>query len=131
MDSEYDDVPESDPDYARPKPHWSSDPHRSSAYKTLRSTFRDSCRRIRNGDGSYGKPCAICRERIDYRLTAPHPRSFSLHHVLPVATHPELLLSLSNCRPTHLRCNQTEPRTHTRDDDDDLNDGLGQLSEDW
>lgn len=52
-----------------------------------------------------GGPCRICGESIDYQLAFPHPRSFSAHHVIPIARG-GAPYDQSNLVPAHLRCNQ-------------------------
>jgi hypothetical protein len=92
------------------RPHWSADPRRSSEYIALRRQFREACRLVRNPDGSYGAPCSICRRPINYALTHPHPAAFSVDHIRPVRSHPELALSLGNFQPAHWRCNRNTRR---------------------
>ncbi|MCI0635560.1 MAG: HNH endonuclease [Actinobacteria bacterium] len=50
--------------------------------------------------------CWICGRPIDPHLRAPHPWSFSVDHLRPVSTHPELELDRSNCRAAHRLHNQ-------------------------
>ena len=92
------------------RPHWSADPRRSSEYIALRRQFREACRLVRNPDDSYGAPCSICRRPINNALTHPHPAAFSVDHIRPVRSHPELALSLGNFQPAHWRCNRNTRR---------------------
>jgi hypothetical protein len=124
----FDDTMETGPAFGRPRPHWSSDVHRSSEYMALRKQFREACRKHRNGDGSFGAGCHICGNPIDYRYAFPHPMSWSLAHYRPVRAAPELALSPSNFRASHLRCNQTAG-SHDPDDASDLD--IGEPSEIW
>jgi hypothetical protein len=47
----------------------------------------------------------LCGQPIDYRLKFPHPRSWSLDHVVPVKENPAMMLNASNWRSAHLDCN--------------------------
>lgn len=51
-------------------------------------------------------PCAICGEPIDYTVKYPHPDSFVVDHIVPLAAggtdH------ITNCQPTHRRCNSAK-----------------------
>lgn len=126
----YDDTIETDPAYARPsKPHWRTDPRQSSEYVTLRKQYREQCRMHRNADGSYGKPCDECHQRIDYRLSWPHPLSFSLDHLYPIIDRPDLALVVANFRATHWKCNRSKAGRRHGDNEDDLD--LGEPSEAW
>lgn len=49
--------------------------------------------------------CWICGDAIDLALRHPHRMSWSLDHVKPLSTHPELAHDESNLRPAHLSCN--------------------------
>lgn len=44
-------------------------------------------------------PCHLCDGTIDYRLRAPHPRSFAAHHLTRDKRNGPLA-------PTHKRCNE-------------------------
>lgn len=50
--------------------------------------------------------CWLCGKPIDPRLSYPHPFSFSVDHIEPVVLRPDLEYTASNCRASHLRCNQ-------------------------
>jgi 5-methylcytosine-specific restriction endonuclease McrA len=104
----YDDCPENEP---RIKSRLSSKganarAFRSSTdYKKSREQFRYRAQHHRNSDGSVGEPCWLCGEAIDYRLKFPHPRSWSLDHIVPIADNPRLALNPSNYRSAHFDCN--------------------------
>jgi 5-methylcytosine-specific restriction endonuclease McrA len=50
-------------------------------------------------------PCWLCNQPIDYNLSAKDPMSFSIDHIKPQSTHPELAEEPSNCRAAHRLCN--------------------------
>lgn len=54
-------------------------------------------------------PCWLCGEPIDYNITGPlasrHPDAFTLDHAEPVSKRPDLLLTTTNARSAHRRCN--------------------------
>jgi hypothetical protein len=96
----------------------------SREYQRPREEFRYRARAHHNPDGTKGEPCWLCGEAIDYRLTFPHPRSWSLDHVIPVAENPALMLNVSNWRSAHLDCNNHRQTG-------ELRLGLGIPSEIW
>jgi 5-methylcytosine-specific restriction endonuclease McrA len=49
--------------------------------------------------------CWICELPIDMTLSGRNPWGWTLDHVLPRKTHPELAYEPSNVRPAHMRCN--------------------------
>jgi len=51
-----------------------------------------------------GWMCGICGEPVDRSLKAPHARSVSLDHIIPVSKRGPH--TRANVRATHLRCNQ-------------------------
>ncbi len=63
--------------------------------------YRKLRERIKRRD----RVCWICGEPIDMALKYPHPMSWSLDHVEPVALRPELALDPTNARGAHLRHN--------------------------
>ncbi|MER5892290.1 HNH endonuclease [Streptomyces sp. NPDC001876] len=65
-----------------------------------------------------GHPCWLCGHAIDRRLTAQHPLSFTLDHLVPLSRGGDLL-DPANARSAHRRCNsargnRTERRAPTR-----------------
>jgi 5-methylcytosine-specific restriction endonuclease McrA len=124
----YDDTSEADGHAPKRSRHWSTQVHKSAEYIALRAQFKAECRTTRNPDGSYGLPCARCHDKIDYRLSYPHPKSFTLDHIIPASERPDLALNPGNFRPSHKICNAERGTRHV-DDEDDLD--LGELSEDW
>lgn len=52
-----------------------------------------------------GGPCRICGQAIDLQLRFPHPRSWSCHHIVPIAKG-GAPYHQANLAPAHLRCNQ-------------------------
>jgi len=49
-------------------------------------------------------PCALCGEDIDYALPTPHPMSFEVDHIVPIAQGGAD--TLENKQPSHRRCNR-------------------------
>jgi hypothetical protein len=96
----------------------------SLEYQKPRKEFRYRAQHHRNPDGTTGEPCWLCGQPIDYRLKFPHPRSWSLDHVIPVKENPALMLNQSNWRSSHLDCNN-----HRQTDEPPIE--LGQPSEIW
>ena len=93
-------------------------------YKTQRAQYRNRCAVARQPDGTHGNPCVICTEPIDYRLTYPHPLSWSLEHTISVKDRPELLLDKSGWASAHFGCNSMKGP-------DELVPDTGEPSEDW
>jgi hypothetical protein len=81
-------------------------------------------RHHRNPDGTTGEHCWLCGQPIDYRLKFPHPRSWSLDHIVPVKDSPTLMLNSSNFRSAHLDCNN-----HRQSDEPAIE--MGTPSEIW
>lgn len=59
------------------------------------------------------QPCGRCGQPIDYDLPTIDPDTglendgaYSLGHIRPWSTHPELREDPGNCRPEHLGCNK-------------------------
>jgi len=105
----YDDTPETEPRVQSMLPSKGAATRtlRSSTdYKKAREQFLYRARHHRNPDGSWGQHCWLCGEPIDYRLKFPHPRSWSLDHLIPIADNPRLLLDANNFRSAHLDCNR-------------------------
>ena len=50
----------------------------------------------------------ICSEPINYSLTYPHPKSWSLEHTVSVKEHPELLMDRGNWASAHFDCNSVK-----------------------
>ncbi|BCI83577.1 hypothetical protein ACJH6J_30395 [Mycobacterium sp. SMC-18] len=71
----------------------------SRAYRTARAEFRRE-EKVRQA------PCIICGGFIDFRLRWPHADSWTLEHLKPVATHPELMLDRRNWASGHAGCNR-------------------------
>lgn len=55
-----------------------------------------------------GRPCCICTHPIDYSLSWPNPRSFSVQHILPRSARPDLTFDVANCDAAHLDCNVSQ-----------------------
>jgi hypothetical protein len=100
-------APVTTPSPARPA---APDIRSTAMYQTLRFQFRQQCATHRNEDGSYGKPCWLCRKPISYRLRYPHKMSFSLDHAIGIRLAPERALDPRNFRPAHLHCNKSRER---------------------
>lgn len=54
------------------------------------------------------RPCWLCGQPIDYSLQWPDTGSFSLDHIKPRETHPELEHEPSNHAAAHLGCNSSK-----------------------
>ena len=82
---------------------------------------------------SWGRPCIICGQPIDYRLPYRDPytgevnrQSKSIQHILSVTEYPHLAETLSNLAAAHLQCNWELGTTTTTPAQQ-----LGTPSEDW
>lgn len=62
-------------------------------------------RRLRAQLKAQGLPCWLCQQPIDYDVSYPDPRSFTVDHVVPVSKG-GASVDPDNCRPAHLHCNQ-------------------------
>lgn len=69
--------------------------------KKVKGEFRYKCK-IAN------RPCAYCRQPIDYSLPRNHRESFEAAHKLSVKTHPHLAYEPTNFIPSHSKCNRRE-----------------------
>ncbi|NKY57405.1 HNH endonuclease [Nocardia flavorosea] len=49
--------------------------------------------------------CHVCGEAIDLGLSGNDPRGWTLDHLKPWATHPELFYDPANCKSAHRQCN--------------------------
>jgi 5-methylcytosine-specific restriction endonuclease McrA len=67
-------------------------------YQRLAKSFRRQCH-------AENARCWLCWQPIDYLLPSDNKYSFSVDHMHPVSTHPELAEVLANFRPSHLDCN--------------------------
>lgn len=54
---------------------------------------------------SWGRPCAICGDPIDYSLPPGDPWSFEVDEIIPVSKGGSPF-DVDNCQPAHRRCNQ-------------------------
>lgn len=52
------------------------------------------------------RPCCICGQRIDYSLPPDDAMAFTLEHLKPRSTHPELMYDPSNWAAAHATCNK-------------------------
>jgi hypothetical protein len=133
IDDIYDDTPEGEPRPPDPfrktqrvKPPGEPDIRSTAMYQTLRFQFRAQCAAHRNDDGTYGKPCWICKSPINYHLKYPHRMSWSLDHAIGVRLAPERALDPRNFRPSHLHCNKSRERKL-----EDERCSIGVPSESW
>lgn len=81
-------------------------------------------RELREEIKSQRGPCWICGQAIDYAAAYPADESFTVDHVLPWISNPELREDRANLRPAHARCNKNKG-TGTAPD------SLGTLIESW
>jgi 5-methylcytosine-specific restriction endonuclease McrA len=70
----------------------------TSNYKRLQKAFHRQCM-------AENARCWLCWQPIDYMLPSDEPFAFSVDHMHPVSTHPELAEDIRNFRPSHLDCN--------------------------
>lgn len=69
-------------------------------------------------------PCWLCGQAIDYTLDALDPWAFSVDHVRPWSTHPELREDPGNLAAAHSTCNKRRGNGAPPA-------GLGLLSRSW
>jgi len=69
-----------------------------NAWRQLKRKFKAHCH-------SRNLPCWLCREYINYNLTSGR-WAFEADHYHPRKTHPHLVLSWANLRPSHVKCNR-------------------------
>ena len=108
MNNIYDDTPESEPRIKSQLPSNGKAVRKlrsSKEYQNVREQYLFRAQHHRNPDGTTGECCWLCGQPIDYRLKFPHPRSWSLDHIIPVKENPALMLNSSNFRSAHLDCN--------------------------
>lgn len=121
----YNDVPEGDDTIKWARKAVNTRTIRSShEYKVAHDAYRLQCATHRQPDGTLGDPCIRCVEPIDYNLQYPHPRSWSLEHLIPVSERPELLLDRNNFASAHFACNSVAG-------DSEIESDLGEISEEW
>nr|DAT11399.1 MAG TPA: HNH endonuclease [Caudoviricetes sp.] len=85
-------------------------------YKNLKKLYKHEC-------ATTQAPCWLCGQPINYNLPHTHNDAFTIDHMLPYSTHPELLEDPTNFRPAHRSCNiQRSNKTP---------DSLGTLSRNW
>ncbi|MFC4124925.1 HNH endonuclease [Nocardia rhizosphaerae] len=70
---------------------------------TTRDRHRAAIRRLR-------PPCALCDADIDYNLRSPHPMSFVVDHIIPLALGGTD--ELDNKQPAHRVCNERKAAKH-------------------
>lgn len=80
--------------------------------------------RLRADAAAARRPCWLCGQPIDYTLRKPDPACFSLDHVKPISTHPQLEHDPTNHAPAHLGCNSSRSARDPRP-------GLGSTSRRW
>lgn len=51
-------------------------------------------------------PCWLCGQAIDYKLPHDDEMAFTVEHIHPQSTHPELINDPGNCVAAHARCNK-------------------------
>lgn len=127
-DTDLDDTPETAPAVPRTQAAVTAANARamreSPQYKKRRGEFRAEGARQRNEDGTTGAPCWLCNQPIDFKLTYPHPMSWSLDHKLTVKERPDLVMDVENWAHSHYDCN-------IRRGTDDPALDLGVASEEW
>ena len=79
-----------------------------ASHKAL-AAFRLECATERQPDGSIGRPCWICGQRIDYAARHDdysNDDRFQRDHRHPVSTHPQLQEDPANWEASHAGCNR-------------------------
>ena len=69
--------------------------------------------------------CYWCGQAINYQAVYPADDSFTVDHIKPWSTHPELREDPSNLKASHAKCNKVKGAT------DSLHLSLGNTSEKW
>lgn len=59
-----------------------------------------------------GEPCHLCHQPIDYSVASPHPESFTIDHIVPLAQGGKD--QLANIAPAHRRCNLAKNKRDLR-----------------
>jgi len=99
-DTVYDDASHGDPRLApKTRTPWHQDPRKSSRYVLFRKQRRQD-------DERNQRPCAECRRAIDYRARWPHPTAWTLGHIVPLNSRPELATEPTNVQPECWACNR-------------------------
>lgn len=65
----------------------------------------EAAERLKTTSRERRRPCWLCGQAIDYDAAWPDPNSFSMDHIKPRATHPDLEHEPTNHAPAHLGCN--------------------------
>jgi 5-methylcytosine-specific restriction endonuclease McrA len=52
------------------------------------------------------RPCWLCGQAIDYSLPPDDDMAFSVDHIKPWSTHPELREDFANLAAAHQKCNK-------------------------
>lgn len=91
----------------------------SAAGRTTRR-FRKMAANLR----AQRRPCCYCGQSIDYTLPAGDAASFTVEHIKPLSTHPNLAEDPGNLDAMHLACNASKGNRETKP-------GIGVTSENW
>lgn len=70
------------------------------------------------------RPCCHCGQKIDYSLAAPNSWSFTVEHIKPWSTHPELREDPANLDAAHWSCNSSRGNREVKP-------SLGSTSRQW
>ena len=70
------------------------------------------------------RPCWICGQPIDYSLPHDDLEAFTIEHIHPRSTHPQLESDPANCVAAHASCNKRRGNSAYRP-------GLGVRSREW
>lgn len=73
--------------------------------------YQELRKRLRAEAKARGDRCAINGCVIDYDAPPRHPSSWTLDHIKPVATHPELALDPANMQSACWSCNSAKGDT--------------------
>lgn len=67
--------------------------------------MQQACARVKARDSAVNAPCYLCKQPLDYSLTAPHPDRHSVEHIKTRRDFPELTWDYANMASAHLSCN--------------------------
>jgi hypothetical protein len=108
-DHPFDDLPESEPAWPRPRFSDGAEPAAPGRRRTeheLRGRYRALRALFLRQWAAEGAECWFGDGVLDYSLAHGDPRAATVHHTIPVALLPDLELETSLWRPSHALCNK-------------------------